>query len=249
MQLIHHTVSSHQELFVYETFRLFGQNGRFRLLQFSETAVQGAMDLDHPERILFEYPQAMIHLMKHHLPEFNSAFMIGLGIGTIPRHFPSNHFKIAELDEDVIRISREYFGYSADNVAAGDGRRLLVEEAPASLDFILVDAFNPAGTPRHLTSLEFFRLAESRLTTRGAVILNLAGKESNDRHINAIHTTLTRIFGYTAAYVLPSSGRQCNILLAGSHMPVGGRVNQMAGFHEANLEEGHCVHDPRSWKD
>ncbi|RAU98136.1 spermidine synthase [Paenibacillus sp. YN15] len=249
MQLIHHTVSPHQELFVYETYRLYGQNGRFRLLQFSETAVQGAMDLNRPERILFEYPQAMIHLMEHHLPEFRSAFMIGLGIGTIPRHFPANTFKIAELDEEVIRISREYFGYTADNVAAGDGRNLLAAEPPASLDFILVDAFNPAGTPRHLTSLEFFRLADSRLASKGAVILNLAGKESNDRHINAIHTTLARVFKHTAAYVLPSSGRQCNILLAGSHMPVAGRPSQMAGFREAVLEEGHCVRDPRSWRD
>ncbi|MNC51371.1 spermidine synthase [compost metagenome] len=175
--------------------------------------------------------------------------MIGLGIGTIPRHFPAKSFKVAELDEEVIRISREYFGYTANNAAAGDGRRLLAAEAPASLDFILVDAFNPAGTPRHLTSLEFFRLAEARLTSRGAVILNLAGKESNDRHINAINTTLARVFPHTAAYVLPSSGRQCNIILAGSHEPVSGRTSQMAGFRKTRPEEGHCVRDPRSWRD
>ncbi len=249
MQLIHHTKSPHQELSVYETFRLYGENGRFRLLQFSEAAVQGAMDLDKPERILFEYPQAMIHLMKHHRPDFSRAFMIGLGIGTIPRHFPTGTFRVAELDEEVIRISREYFGYTEDNVAAGDGRRLLLAEPDISLDFILVDAFNPGGTPRHLTSLEFFSVADSKLTAGGAVILNLAGKESNDRHINAIHTTLTRVFKHTAAYVLPSSGRQCNIILAGSHEPVNGRVSHMAGFREAVLEEGHTVRDPRSWRD
>jgi spermidine synthase len=249
MQLIHHTKSPHQELSVYEAFRLYGENGRFRLLQFSEAAVQGAMDLDRPERILFEYPQAMIHLMKHHQPDFSRAFMIGLGIGTIPRHFPAGTFRVAELDEEVIRISREYFGYTEDNVAAGDGRHLLLAESDGSLDFILVDAFNPAGTPRHLTSLEFFRLAEPKLAAGGAVILNLAGKESNDRHINAIHTTLTRVFRHTAAYVLPSSGRQCNIILAGSHEPVSGRISQMAGFREAVLEEGHNVRDPRSWRD
>jgi spermidine synthase len=249
MQLIHHTQSPQQELYVYDTFRLYGQNGRFRLLQFSESAVQGAMDLDQPERVLFEYPQAMIHLMKHHRPDFTRAFMIGLGIGTIPRHFPAGTFRVAELDEEVIRISREYFGYTADNVAAGDGRRLLLAEPAASLDFILVDAFNPAGTPRHLTSLEFFRLADSRLTTGGAILLNLAGKESNDRHINAIHTTLTRIFRHTAAYVLPSPGRQCNIILAASQRLVTSRISQMAGFREAVLEEGHYVRDPRSWTD
>lgn len=249
MHLIHHTVSTFQELFVYETFRLYGQNGRFRLLQFSETAVQGAMDLDHPERILFEYPQAMIHLMEHHLPEFHSAFMIGQGIGTIPRRFPEKNFKIAELDGDVVRISREYFGYTADNVFVGDGRRLLAAEAPGSQDFVLVDAFNPAGTPRHLTSLEFFHIVRSKLSSRGAVILNLAGKETNDRHINAIHTTLGCVFPHTAAFVLPSSGRQCNIILAGSQEPVNARVNQMAGFREAALEEGHNVRDPRSWRD
>jgi spermidine synthase len=249
MQLIHYIKSPHQELSVYETFRLYGENGRFRLLQFSEAAVQGAMDLDRPERVLFEYPQAMIHLMKHHQPDFSRAFMIGLGIGTIPRHFPAGTFRVAELDEEVIRISREYFGYTEDNVAAGDGRRLLLAESDASLDFILVDAFNPAGTPRHLTSLEFFRLAEPKLAAGGAVILNLAGKESNDRHINAIHTTLTRVFKHTAAYVLPSSGRQCNIILAASQRPVSGRISQMAGFREAVLEEGHNVRDPRSWRD
>lgn len=249
MQLIHHIKSPHQELYVYDTHRLYGQSGRFRLLQFSESAVQGAMDLDRPERVLFEYPQAMIHLMKHHQPDFSRAFMIGLGIGTIPRHFPAGTFRVAELDEEVIRISREYFGYTEDNVAAGDGRRLLLAEPSASLNYVLVDAFNPGGTPRHLTSLEFFRLAESKLAAGGAVILNLAGKESNDRHINAIHTTLTRVFPHTAAYVLPSSGRQCNIILAGSHESVMGRTSHMAGFREAVLEEGHNVRDPRSWRD
>lgn len=249
MQLIHHAISSHQELFVYETAQLYGQNGRFRLLQFSESAVQGAMDLERPERILFEYPQAIIHLMKQHLPNFNTAFMIGLGIGTIPRHFPDRTFKVAELDEEVARISRAYFAYTADNVEIGDGRRLLQAEPPGSLDFVLVDAFTPAGTPRHLTSAEFFRMAMTKLSPRGAIILNLAGKETNDRHINAIHTTLSGIFAHTAAFVLPSPGRQCNIILAAAQEPIARQIKQMAGFREIALEEGHCVRDPRSWQD
>lgn len=53
-----------QEITVMDTQELYGEKGNFRVLQFSNEAIQGAMDLDQPERILFEYPRAIIHLVE-----------------------------------------------------------------------------------------------------------------------------------------------------------------------------------------
>lgn len=71
------------EIQVYETTELYGERGRFRVLQFSGDAIQGALDLDHPRRVVFEYPRAMIHLMEAGEPYFEDVFLIGHGIGTI----------------------------------------------------------------------------------------------------------------------------------------------------------------------
>ncbi|MBE1445184.1 hypothetical protein GGC63_004652 [Paenibacillus sp. OAS669] len=64
MQLLLRETSDYSEVSVYETTQLYGVNGKFRCLQFSDHAVQGAMDLKDPKRIVLEYPRAIIHLME-----------------------------------------------------------------------------------------------------------------------------------------------------------------------------------------
>ncbi|WP_336785796.1 hypothetical protein [Paenibacillus sp. MMO-177] len=88
---------------------LFGKKGNFRVLQFSDTLVQGALDLDDPQRIVFEYPRAIIHLLEHNHSRLERVFQIGHGIGTIARHFPGARFKTAELDKRIVLASERYF--------------------------------------------------------------------------------------------------------------------------------------------
>lgn len=130
-----------QEITVYDANHLYGEIGKYRLLQFSDDAVQGAIDLKNPKRIVLEYPRAMIHLMESNDPSFKNMFIIGHGIGTIAGHYSDRQVMVAEIDEKVVELSREYFNYRNDNVVIGDGRQILSKVEAASLDYIIVDAF------------------------------------------------------------------------------------------------------------
>ena len=245
MQRLAYETTPWNEITVFETGALFGKTGRFRCLRFADEAVQGAIDLRDPGRIVLEYPRALIHLMERNAPGFERAFMIGHGIGTIPARYPGNKFTIAEIDEWVVALSREYFGYPWDNVVVGDGRAVLEAEPPASLDVVLIDAFTKDGTPRHLTTAECFRMAGRRLRGPGLVLLNLAGRMRGDRRIASIHASLAEAFRHTAAFFLPESpGRAYgNVLLAGSSRPIAFTAEAMAGFRPFAPEPGFVLRD------
>lgn len=106
---------------VYETTRIDGEAGRFRVLAFSDGAAQGVLDLDHPDRIVFEYPRAILHLMGINIPDYNDVYIIGLGIGILPARLHNRRVKVAEIDPRVKELSNRYFGYSRANVDVAMG--------------------------------------------------------------------------------------------------------------------------------
>lgn len=248
MKLLHKENSGQQEIAVYETDYLFGERGQFRLLQFPDGAVQGALDLNRPERIVFEYPRAMIHLMEENDPAFEDVFMIGHGIGTIAGYYPDKAFKVAELDETVARLSRLYFGYKRDNVLIGDGRQLLSKQAEQSLDFIILDAFTSQGTPRHLITAEFFRMAAGKLDAGGAILINIMGRSEQDWLVSSAFAALSAEFAYTQAFTLPTaeSYELKNMILIGSHKHIRYHSGRMAGFVETTLVPGEIGYDSTS---
>ncbi|MBP1991775.1 spermidine synthase [Paenibacillus eucommiae] len=245
MDLLFRELSDNHEITVYDTTELYGEKGKFRVLKFSNEAVQGAMDLNNPQRILFEYPRAIIHLMEFNEPSFENVFVIGHGIGTIAGYFSEKRFKIAELDGKVAELSKRFFGYNKDNVIIGDGRHILGSEEPQTYDFIILDAFTEKGTPRHLLSSEFFNMTREKLESRGAVIMNIMGRGINDSLINAIHKTLGEAYAYTKSFYLPSEGigDQKNIIIIGRNKPIGFQARNMAGFVENRLGQGYMIRD------
>lgn len=245
MHLFITTSSTNGDILVYDTTNLYGETGLFRVLQFSNQAIQGAMDLNNSSRIIFEYPRAIIHLMDENTPDFQHAFFIGHGIGTIANYYTDREITVAEINEDVVQLSRQYFGYTRDNILIGDGRVLLELQSDNKLDFIVTDAFTAKGTPKHLISREFFELCADKLHSEGAVILNLMGKGPHDSRINAIHTTLSQVFRYTASFILPGQEQQDmkNIVLIGSHTPVQYEAREMAGFQPYTAEPSYIIRD------
>jgi spermidine synthase len=235
------------EITVYETGALFGMTGRFRCLKFADEAVQGAIDLKSPDRVVLEYPRALLHLLERNMPGLRRAFMIGHGIGTIPSRYPADAFTIAEIDGRVAAVSRDFFGYPWDNVVIGDGRALLEAEPPASYDAVLIDAFTKDGTPVHLTTVDCFEAAGRRMRGPGLLLLNLTGRMRGDRRIASIHAALALAFRHTAAFFLPASpGRPYgNVLLAGGGRPVSFDPDGMAGFRPFVPEPGYALRDRR----
>ncbi|WP_135556809.1 spermidine synthase [Paenibacillus cymbidii] len=253
-QPLHTAGEHHRDIAVYDTNELFGQKGRFRVLQFSGDAVQGAVDLDDPARIVLEYPRAIVHLMELNRPAFETAFMIGLGVGTIARHFAGKRMIVAELDGRVVDLCRTHFGLdfdfddAADRVIVGDGRAVLAEQRAHSFDYVIVDAFTEQGTPRRLLSAAFFALAREKLHPRGMVVLNLIGRGHRDPLIGAAFATLRGAFAHAGAWALAADGASGrsgvhNVLLAGSDRPIDFRPRQMAGFQPFVPAQGHVIAD------
>ncbi|WP_435923059.1 spermidine synthase [Paenibacillus sp. DYY-L-2] len=233
------------KLVVYDTSQYDGENGRFRVLAFSDGAAQGVLDIDRPDRIVFEYPRAILHLMEANVPDFHDVYVIGLGIGIIPSRLQGKRVKVAEIDPRVKEISRRYFGYTPTNVDVGDGRNLLEREPDLAFDFVVLDAFTEKDTPLHLLSEPFLRLCKDKLNERGGIVMNLFGRGSSDKLISAVHATLRTVFTYTCCFELPQTGAadQRNILLMGARQPIRFREKEMAGFAVFKPQEGYIIQD------
>ncbi len=245
VRVLYRNKSEQHELKVYDTKHLYEEQGHFRVLEFSNEAVQGAMDLSRPERIVLEYPRAMVHLMERNVSNYESVYIIGHGIGTLPTYLSEKQVKVAELDEEVLEISRTFFNYGGDDVSVGDGRELLQQEPSSAYDYIVVDAFTAEGTPKQLISIPFFMIVKEKLRADGMVMLNVFGRAGNDQLVNAIHTTLCELFDYTRSFALPveTEDEQQNRILVASDQPIAFQTKHMAGFVEQELGEGYVIQD------
>ncbi|AIQ63632.1 spermidine synthase [Paenibacillus stellifer] len=245
MKVLHKTVDEGCEIVVADTDELYGEKGRFRVLQFSEELVQGALDLDRPDRIVFEYPRAILHLMEWNHPGYEDVFIIGHGIGTLSGAISGKNVTTAELSQAVADLSRIYFGSTEGRIAIGDGRRLLEREDDGSFDHIVLDAFSGSGTPPHLISRGMFALAAKKLNNRGMLIMNAAGRGKNDRLIRSVHSTLASVFPHSLAFILPSPDPAApkNVILAGARKPIVFKTRLMAGFTEIVLPPGELIRD------
>ncbi|WP_440118588.1 spermidine synthase [Paenibacillus sp. QZ-Y1] len=246
MRVVYRDKSEQHELTIYDTTKLYGEKGRFRVLEFSNAAVQGAMDLDEPSRMVLEYPRAMVHLMERNNPEYKSVFVVGHGIGTLSTYLSNRDVKVAELDAEVVELSKTFFGYRGSHVLVGDGRELLQQEAAGTYDYIIIDAFTATGTPAHFTSSSFFTMLKDKLRMGGTVLLNVFGRAGNDILVNAIHTTLQEQFAYTRSFALPTetaADEAQNRILVGSDRPIEFQIRHMAGFVEQQLGEGYVIMD------
>lgn len=248
MHLVVRENTLYQEMTVYEANQLYGETGKFRFLQFSDHAIQGAIDLKNPKRIVLEYPRAIIHVMEFNHPKFEHVFMIGHGIGTIAGHYEDKQFTIAEIDEKVVEISRTFFHYHRDNVEIGDGRDILQKQESQKFDYIVLDAFTVEGTPYHLTTTEFFQMTSEKLAAQGSLIMNFMGKPKNDKLINAIHTTLLETYTYCRAFTMPGEHVNDirNIIVICSNKRIYCDPKVMAGFYEIELGEGYLIMDKES---
>jgi len=235
-----------EQILVYETNHLFDEKGSFRVLQFADDAVQGAIDLQHPERILFEYPRALIHLMEHnseHEQNGDDIFVIGHGIGTLSSYFAKKNCVTAEINETVVQLSQQYFGWKGNHMLIGDGR-LLLEQEQQLFDYIVLDAFTSKGNPPHLCTVQFFELAFSKLKCHGALLINVTSKGKQDVKSNAIYDTLQLVFPHTYAFTLQAEERDIrNSILIGSNNVIRYRLRGMAGFVPYYPESGYVMYD------
>jgi len=148
-----------------------------RYMYFDRT-LQSAMNLKDPTALRLIYSR-YTSLGLAFRPDAKKMLIVGLGGGSIPKkiqkEFPNIEIDAVEIDPEVIKMAKEFFNVKETNnlhIHAQDGR-LFLTRTPNQYDIILLDAYFTDAMPFHLTTKEFFELAQKKLTPNGIIVANL----------------------------------------------------------------------------
>lgn len=179
-----------------------------RYLYFDRT-LQSAMNLNDPTALRLIYSRyASLGLAFR--PDAKKILIIGLGGGSIPKkyqkEFPGMEIDVAEIDPAVVEVAKKYFHFVESKnvrVYAQDGR-LFLTRSSQRYDLILADAYFTDAIPFHLTTREFFRTAERRLTSNGILVINIIGAVTgpSGKITRSIAKTLREVFAQI--YLFPT---------------------------------------------
>lgn len=187
-----------------------------RYLYFDRT-LQSGMNLNDPTALRLLYSR-YTSLGLAFRPDVKKALIIGLGGGSIPKkynkEFPSLEVDVAEIDPEVIQVARKYFFLKEGKnlrVHAQDGR-LFLTRTQQRYDLILLDAYYTDAIPFHLTTREFFQIADQKLTANGIVVANVIGAVTGPggKITRSVVKTLREIF--PQIYIFPTRGASSSYL-------------------------------------
>ncbi len=104
-------------------------------------------------------------------------------------------FTGAELDPQVIKLSKQYFGMNEiqPNVAAQDGR-IWMKQTVGDYDIIFLDAYHQMYIPPQLSSQEFFGLARSKMSAGGIFVMNINSLFDGSEIYRRIVTTIQAVW-------------------------------------------------------
>ena len=177
-----------------------------RYMYFDRT-LQSAMNLKDPTALRLIYSRyTSIGLAFR--PDAKKMLIIGLGGGSIPKkiqkEFPHMEIDAVEIDPEVIKMAKDYFHVKESNVLrlhAQDGR-LFMARTRHQYDIILLDAYFTDAMPFHLTTREFFELAQKKLTPNGIIVANLISAVTGPagKIVRAFVRTQRQIFPQTYVF-------------------------------------------------
>jgi spermidine synthase len=209
------------ERIVIRDIRLRGRTARI-LLQ--DLGISGGLYLDDGS-MAFDYTQ-YFDLYRLFTPELKTALAIGGGAYTVPlsilRHSPRAIVDVAEIDPSLHALALRYFGLPDDARLRNhviDGRRFLHDTAER-YDLVFSDAYRSfISVPPQFATLEFFRLARSKLKENGVLIANYYGSLAPESRaaIYTVFRTMRAVFPqvYVIATVGPESEALQNFIFIG----------------------------------
>jgi hypothetical protein len=202
---------------------------------------QSHVDLDDPTYLEFEYIRWLGHLVDLMAPAQQPLNVLHLGGGawTLARYVaatrPGSRQRVVEIDAKLADLVRDRLPLHSKGIRVqiGDARDVLEGLGDHSADLIVLDVFQGAQTPAHLTSIEFVAEAARVIRDTGCYAANLADGGRLDFTCAQVATVRTR-FRETALISAPGvlRGRRFGNLLviAGSSpLPVRGLSRVTAG--------------------
>ncbi|MFB6218443.1 MAG: spermidine synthase [Halobacteriaceae archaeon] len=172
-------------------------------------APQSATYTDGREGYVWSYAR-YFHLPLLLTENVDRVLFIGGGGFSGPKRYLAEYnvtVDVVELDPAVVRAARDHFGVPDSprlHVHVGDGREFL-EETDHEYDLILLDAYRKDRVPMHMTTVEFFELARSRLDSDGVLVANVISAASGpgSEFYRAEYRTMRAVFPHV--YAFPTS--------------------------------------------
>ncbi len=160
-------------------------------------------------------------------PAQAQVLVIGLAAGTVSSLWTDIYGPAPitgiELDPQIIAVGQTYFGMNQPNLTAvaADGRRWLqTQPATRAWDVIAIDAYRVPYIPFHLTTVEFFRLASSRLRETGVVAINVGRTQTDQSLVDSLVATMNEVFPTVVVVNEPvPAGTLGNALVVGLQQP------------------------------
>jgi spermidine synthase len=188
----------------------------FQLLEVYDTPELGRMfRLDGAnmtsERDEFFYHENLVHPAAVAHPAPRRALVIGGGDGgsseELLKHATLERVHMAELDADVIEVSKAQFGkvhrgvFSNPRlqVTVGDGLEYL-RGTEVRYDIIAMDLTDPVGPSTMLYTSETFALAKHALTPNGALTLHIGSPFSHPERVRETIDNLRRVYVRVTPY-------------------------------------------------
>tara|TARA_R110002072_G_scaffold142853_4_gene288586 strand:- start:9418 stop:10308 length:891 start_codon:yes stop_codon:yes gene_type:complete len=141
---------------------------------------QTCIDLRDPQRLVFNYTKmSFAGLLLN--PDPRRILVAGLGGGTIPmvmrELYPDAVIDVLEVDQAVVNVAKEFFGYREDERHAVHvvDARVFIKRAGLrgeQYDYIVLDAFSGEYIPEHLLTREFLQEVADILADDGVVVAN-----------------------------------------------------------------------------
>lgn len=181
--------------------------GGVRILSFdrqNQASAQSAFDPQDPDRLVFDYTQAMIKAVCQRDPELDVSerfdiAMLGVGGGSLiralQRIYPRSNIQGIELDAEVIKVARRWMRLPQGNnidYKIEDTRQYL-SGTDRQFDIIFMDVFNHQVVPSHLLTTEYLQLAAEHLTEDGVLIMNIIGTP-NGQFIAQAFASFSRVW-------------------------------------------------------
>ncbi len=164
------------------------------------------------EKDEFTYHEMLVHVPLFTHPSPQRVLVIGGGDGgtlrEVTRHPQVKEVTHVEIDEEVIRVSKEFFPQLSPgfydprvNLKVTDGIRFLKECSPKSYDIILVDSTDPKGPAEGLFTPQFYKDCHNALKEGGILTVQAGSPYFQQDLMARVHKAFRKLFPIARVYL------------------------------------------------
>lgn len=139
---------------------------------------------------LFPYVHAMYGVLTQ--AHAHKIAVLGCAGGTLATMLAANQAEVTVVDINPcsFKLARKYFQLPPDVECVVDDARHYLATTTEMFDAIALDAFDNEGIPAHLRTVEFFRVAATRLNPNGIIVVNTIPSHYLDRLADCIGASI-----------------------------------------------------------